>query len=365
MSARRGGASGALPDAREPLSPDEAGRAFDALLDGRVGDAEIARFLVELADRGETVDEVVAAARALRARMLPVEAPEGAIDVCGTGGDGRGSLNVSTAVAIVVAACGVPVAKHGNRAASSRSGAADVLGALGLDLDKPPAFAEACVGELGIAFLFAANHHPAMARVAGVRRALGRRTVFNLLGPLANPAEVKRQLVGVFAAAWVGRLSDALSDLGAEASMIVHGADGLDEISVSGPTHVVVQGIRPVLDAAWPMDADVARLPSGREPPLPTDTRTRGFSLRPETAGVPLHARDAITGGDAAHNAAALACLLGGERGAYRDIVLLNAAAALIVAERAAGWRTGAALAAEAIDSGAARDLLARWIAFR
>ncbi len=331
--------AGGLPDARATLSPGDAAAAFDALLDGRVDDVEIARFLVELGDRGETVDEVVAAARALRARMLPVEAPEGTIDVCGTGGDGSGSLNISTAVAIVVAACGVPVAKHGNRAASSRSGAAEVLGALGLDLDRPPAFAESCLGELGIAFLFAANHHPAMARVAGVRRALGRRTVFNLLGPLANPAEVKRQLLGVFARKWVRPMAEALGALGSEAALVVHGADGLDELSISAASYA----------ANWRCDGVLGS----------------GGDLTPGDAGLPVHPEAAVRGGDAAHNAAALTALLAGEAGAYRDIVLFNAGAALIVAERAGGWREGVAEAARAIDSGAARDLLARWIAFR
>lgn len=326
-----------LPDARAPLAPDAAAAAFDAIMDGRVDDAAIARFLVELAERGETVDEVVAAVGALRQRMLPVEAPPGAIDVCGTGGDGSGSLNVSTAVAIVVAALGVPVAKHGNRAASSRAGAADTLAALGIALDRPPAFAEASLAELGIAFLFAANHHPAMARVAPVRRALGRRTIFNLLGPLANPAEVRRQLLGVFAPAWVEPLAGALARLGGEAALVVHGDDGLDELTVTAPSAC-------------------ARLAAGA---ITISTVT------PEAAGLARHPPAALLGGTPAQNAAAITRLLAAERGAYRDIVLLNAAGALIVAERAPGWAAGAALAAGAIDSGAAADLLARWVAFR
>ncbi len=330
-------APGALPDARAPLSPEEADCAFATIMDGGAGDEDIARFLVEMADRGETVDELVAAARALRTRMIPVEAPEGAIDVCGTGGDGKGSLNVSTAVAILVAACGVPVAKHGNRAASSKSGAADVLGALGLDLNKPPAHAEATLAELGIAFLFAANHHPSMARVAGVRRALGRRTIFNLLGPLANPAEVKRQLVGVFARAWVRPLAETLGALGAEAALVVHGADGLDEISISGPTFMV----------GW---ADGS---AGDE-----------TQIAPESLGLACYPVEALNGGDAAFNAAALSRMLAGQRGAYRDAVCLNAAAALVFADKVEDTREGIALAAEAIDTGAARDLLARWIVY-
>ncbi len=326
---------GALPDARAPLSPEDAAHAFATIMDGGADDEAIAAFLTAMADRGETVAEVTAAARSLRARMIPVEAPPGAIDVCGTGGDGKGSLNVSTAVAIVVAACGVPVAKHGNRAASSQSGAADVLRELGLDLDRPPAHAEATLAELGIAFLFAANHHPAMARVAPVRRALGRRTIFNLLGPLANPAEVKRQLVGVFAPAWVHPIAQTLGALGAEAALVVHGEDGLDEISLSGPT----------LAAHWPDRA-------------PT-------RIAPEDANLSRHPLAALTGGSAAHNAAALTRLLAGEAGAYRDTVCLNAAAALMIADMADTLPHGVLLAAEAIDSGAARRLLARWIAFQ
>lgn len=328
----------ALPTGLAPLSPGEARAAFEAIFDGRVGDEEIARFLVALADRGETAQEIAAAAEALRARMMPVEAPEGAIDVCGTGGDGADSLNVSTAVAIVVAAGGVPVAKHGNRAASSRAGAADVLTALGLDLTLPPARSEACLAEIGIAFLFAPAHHPAMARVAPVRRALRRRTVFNLLGPLANPAGVTRQLVGVFATAWVRPTAEALLALRAERAMVVHGLDGLDELSPSTASVV-------------------AELAGG--------ALSEAAQVTPEDAGLTPHLSGCLGGGDAVFNAAALTRLLGGEGGPYRDAVLLNAAAAFMVAGRAGGWREGAALAAGAIDSGAARDLLARWIAFR
>jgi anthranilate phosphoribosyltransferase len=325
-----------LPDARGPLVPADAAAAFDAIMDGRIGDEEIARFLIDLADRGETVGEVVAAAGALRARMLAVEAPAGAIDVCGTGGDGSGSLNVSTAVAIVVAALGVPVAKHGNRAASSKSGAADTLEALGVRLDRTPAEAEAMLAGLGIAFLFAPAHHPAMARVGPVRRALGRRTIFNLLGPLANPAQVKRQFMGVFAAGWVRPLAEALARLDGEGSMVVHGRDGLDELTVTGPSLAARSGGGAVAEAdVTPEDAGLARWPS-----------------------------EALKGGDAAHNAAALRRLLAGERGAYRDIVQLNAAGALIVAGRATDWAQGARLAGEALDDGRAADLLARWAAW-
>jgi len=325
-----------LPDAREPLSPEAATVAFEAIMDGGVDDEAIARFLVTLADRGETVDEIAAAAAVLRARASTIEAPAGAIDVCGTGGDGLHSLNVSTAVAIVVAACGVPVAKHGNRAASSKSGAADVLAELGVDVDAPAGKVEACLHDLGIGFLFAAKHHGAMARVAPVRRAIGRRTIFNLLGPLANPAGVRRQLMGVPAQTWVAPLAEALARLGCERAMVVHGSDGLDELTVTG-------------------DSIVADLVGGK---------VRSGSVQPAMAGLSQWPLADLAGGVPAENAEALRALLAGRRGAYRDIVLLNAAGALNVADRATDWRDGADQAADAIDSGAASDLLSRWAAY-
>lgn len=312
-------------------------RRFEALLDGEMDADEITRFLTDLADRGETVEEIVAAARALRSRMVPVQAAPGAIDVCGTGGDGSHSLNVSTAVAIVVAACGVPVAKHGNRAASSRAGAADTLEALGLDLDIAEESAARALAELGICFLFAQRHHPALAPLAPIRRALGRRTIFNLLGPLVNPAGVKRQLVGVARPEWVMPMAEALRELGAERALVVHGDGGLDEFTVSGQT-----------DAALLDDGTIERI-----------------SISPEQAGLSRHPLEALKGGDAAFNAAALRRLLAGEAGAYRDAVLLNAAAALIVAGAEEDWTKAAQRAAAAIDSGAASALLDRWIAFR
>ena len=326
-----------LPGTDTPLGEAEARAAFDAILDADVEDAEIARFLTGLAERGETVDEIVAAARVLRDRMRPVAAPEGAIDVCGTGGDGAHTLNISTAVAIVVASCGVPVAKHGNRAASSKSGAADVLSALGLDLDLASDTVERSLAEIGIGFLFAAKHHPVMARVAGVRRAIGRRTIFNMIGPLANPAGVKRQLVGVPGRQWVLPIAGALERLGADAAMVVHGSDGLDELTVTGPT-------------------TCARLTGGH---------IETGEVSPETADLARHGPQAIRGGTPEENAAALLGLLKGTRGGYRDIVCLNAAGALIVAGKAQDWTTGAALAAAALDDGRARDLLERWKAFR
>ena len=329
--------SAALPDASRPLSAEDAAAAFAQIVDGGCDDAEIAAFLTAMAARGETVAEVAAAARVLRARALTIAAPAGAVDVCGTGGDGKHTRNISTAVAIVVAACGVPVAKHGNRAASSRSGAADVLAALGVDTGMAADRVEACLAELGIAFLFAARHHGAMARVAPVRRALGTKTIFNLLGPLANPAGVRRQLVGIYDARWVRPIAEVLRELGAERAMVVHGLDGMDELTVTGPSR-----------AALLAEGSIAE-----------------FELAPEDAGLARHPPEALAGGEPAENATALTALLDGAQGAYRDVVLLNAAAALQVAGRAAGLRQGAALAAAAIDSGAARALLERWSQFR
>ncbi|API58161.1 anthranilate phosphoribosyltransferase [Tardibacter chloracetimidivorans] len=326
-----------LPDVTQPLSREAAADAFAAILDGKYPDEEVGPFLVALNDRGETADEIAAAAREMRARMVAIEAPADAIDVCGTGGDGSHSLNVSTAVALVVAAAGTPVAKHGNRAASSRAGAADTLEALGLDLDIAEKTAERSLAELGIAFLFAARHHPALGRLGPLRRALGRRTIFNLLGPLCNPAGVRRQLIGVPSPAYVETHIAALKTLGAERAMAVHGEEGLDEISICGPSRIATLS-----------GGDIAR-----------------DRITPEAAGLPAHNRDAIRGGDAAFNAQALRKLLAGERSAYRDAVLMNAAGALIVADAAGTWHDGAERAAEAIDSGRAAALLDRWIAFR
>lgn len=323
-----------LPDPRAPLEKPE--EVFGLILSGRVDDPEIARFLVGLAERGETVAEIEGAARALRRRMVAVEAPPGAVDVCGTGGDGAHTRNISTAVAIVLASCGVPVAKHGNRAASSKSGAADVLSELGLDLDLEPKRVEASIQEIGIGFLFAARHHPVMARVAPVRRALGRRTIFNLLGPLANPAGVKRQLVGVYDARWTRPLAEALHRLGAERALTVHGDGGLDELAVSGPSELAE------LDGGIVTERDVL----------------------PEDAGLSRHELAAIRGGTPAENAAALIDLLQGQRGAYRDIVVLNTAAALMAAGRADTLADGAHLAQIALDAGASRHKLEDWRQF-
>jgi anthranilate phosphoribosyltransferase len=327
----------ALPDAREPLSAGAARAAFATIIDGGADDAAIAEFLITLAERGETVTEVAAAAREMRARAATITAPANAIDVCGTGGDGQHTRNISTAVAIVTAACGVPVAKHGNRAASSRSGAADVLNELGVRTDLDVAAAQACVETVGITFLHAANHHGAMARVGPIRRAIGRRTIFNLLGPLANPAGVSRQLIGVYDARWVRPIAEVLRELGTVRAMVVHGSDGIDELTVGGASAVAQLHHDSISDAL----------------------------VTPADAGLATHPLAALRGGDPADNAAALLALLRGAPGAYRDVVLLNAAAALIVAGAARDWRDGALIAAHAIDSGAADARLARWKAFR
>lgn len=327
-----------LPDPREIFDEATARQAFSDVLDLRVSDREIADFLIALSERGETSIEIAAAAQALRDRLIPISAPAGAIDVCGTGGDGHHSLNVSTAVAIIVAACGVPVAKHGNRAASSKAGAADTLEALGLDMERAGATAEETLNEIGICFLFAINHHPAMGRIQPIRKAIGKRTIFNLMGPLANPARVTRQLVGIPRPDFVPVYGKALQMLGATAAMVVCGDEGLDELSGAGSSHIFRIGALP---------------PSV------------GDRVSPEDAGLPLAPTSAIRGGDAAYNAAALRRLLQGEHGPYRDAVLLNAAGALLVAGRVNDWRQCAQEAAACIDSGRAQALLDRWIAYK
>ena len=327
-----------LPDPSSPLDAQAAARAFDLLFDADLPEADIAAFLVTMARRGETAIEIAAAARAMRARMIPVTAPAGAIDVCGTGGDGHHTLNVSTAVSLVVAAAGVPVAKHGNRAASSKAGAADTLEALGLDLDRAAASAEKTLAEIGICFLFAQNYHPALKRLGPIRKAIGERTIFNLMGPLANPAGVRRQLVGIARPAYVPIYAQALAELGVDRAMIVSGDEGLDELSLAGGNDI----------------AEVA----GHG--VVAMHRLSAADLSLSTAPV-----DAVRGGDAAHNAAALRALLLGEPGAYRDAVLLNAAAALVVADAVADLKEGVEEAAETIDRGLANALLNCWIAYQ
>lgn len=316
----------------ETLTTDEASDAFGAIMAGRVHEDELADFLLALAKRNPTITEIVGGATAMRANMRTVKAPSGAVDLCGTGGDGHGTVNISTAAALVAAACGVPVAKHGNRSATSRTGAADVLEALGVKIDVTPDVAAACLRDAGICFLFAQTYHPAMKHVAPVRRRIGIRTIFNLLGPLCNPAGVKRQLMGVYAREWVEPLAYVLKELGTEKAWVVHGSDGLDELTTTGPT-------------------TVAMLEHGKVTMLEVTLEDIG------AARVPLAA---LKGGDVHENAAALGALLDGARGAFRDIVLLNSAAALVVADKAADLRSGARLAAAALDSGAAKAVLAR-----
>jgi anthranilate phosphoribosyltransferase len=319
----------------EPLTLLEAREAFEIMMSGDATPAQVGGFLMGLRVRGETVDELTGGAQALRERMLRVQAPDHAIDTCGTGGDASGTFNVSTAAAIVVAACGVPVAKHGNRALSSRAGSADILSALGVNIDAEIPLVERAIRGAGIGFMMAPRHHGAMRHVAGARVELGTRTIFNLLGPLANPAGARRQLMGVFALEWVEPIAHVLGQLGAERAWVVHGADGLDELSTTGPSHV-------------------AELREGA---------VRTFEVSPEQAGLPRARRDDLKGADATTNADALRALLDGVRGPYRDIVLLNSAAALIVAGHVDDLEAGVARAVDAIDSGAAKDALRGLIA--
>lgn len=319
----------------QSLSEDEAQAAFEIIMSGDASPAQIASLLTALAVRGETVAEITGAARIMRAKALPVKAPANAIDTCGTGGDASGTVNISTAVAIVVAACDVPVAKHGNRKASSKSGTADVLEALGINLDATPDVVERALAEANIGFLFAQKHHSAMKHVAPVRGELGIRTIFNLLGPLSNPAGAKRQLLGVFSADWVKPMAETLQALGSERAWVVHGADGLDELTVTGPSQV-------------------AELKDGQ---------VSVFEVTPQDAGLGTHEASALKGGEPEDNAKALSALLDGAPGAYRDIVLLNAAAALVIAGKADDLKAGAILAAAAIDDGNAKATLAKFAA--
>jgi anthranilate phosphoribosyltransferase len=315
--------------AGETLEADEAEAAFATIMDGDATQAQIAALLACLHLRGETLAELTGATRAMRARMTRVEAPAGAIDVCGTGGDGVGTLNVSTAVAFVLAGCGVVVAKHGNRALTSRAGGSDVLAALGVNMDVPVALLSAQLRARGIAFLFAPRHHPALRHAAPARSEIGFRTIFNLLGPLCNPAGVTRQLTGVYDPAWAAPMAETLGALGAERVWLVHG-QGLDELTLAG-------------------DSLVCEWRAGG---------LRRFTVTPEAAGLPRVPVEAIRGGDAAENARALRALLEGAPGAYRDTVLLNASAALIVADRAADLREGVEMAARSLDRGAGLDVL-------
>jgi len=318
-----------------PLTREAATRAFDIIMSGEATPAQIGGFLMALRVRGETVDEIAGAVTTMRAKMLPVSAPADAMDIVGTGGDNAGTYNVSTCTAIVVAACGVPVAKHGNRALSSKSGAADVLGALGINIELGPDRIAECIRQAGVGFMFAPAHHAAMKHVGPSRVELGTRTIFNILGPLSNPAGTKRQLIGVFAREWIVPMAEVLSSLGSEHVWVVHGSDGLDEITTTGPTYV-------------------AELKDGS-----VDT----FEIAPGDIGLPVAMPEDLKGGDAATNAAAIRALLGGEHGPFRDIVIFNAAAALTIAGQAATLTEGAKLAADGIDSGAALGRLEKLVA--
>jgi anthranilate phosphoribosyltransferase len=315
----------------ETLSAPESEAAFGVVMDGQATPAQIGGMLMAMRARGETVPELTGAVTAMRKRMTRIEAPEGAIDVCGTGGDGAASLNISTAATFVLAACGVPVAKHGNKALSSRSGAADVLAALGIEIEPPLDRLSGILRLVGCVFLFAPRHHPALRHAAPVRVELGTRTLFNLTGPMANPAGVKRQLMGVYDSAWLRPVAETLRDLGTEAAWVVHGG-GMDELVLEGENQVV--SLR--------------------------DGEIREFSVKAADAGLETSPSSALKGGDAAYNAAALLALLRGEKGAYRDTVLLNAAAALVVAGRAENLPQGVTQAAKAIDEGAALAVLER-----
>ncbi|TPK90487.1 anthranilate phosphoribosyltransferase [Mesorhizobium sp. B2-4-17] len=311
------------------LSFEEAREAFDIIMSGDATPGQIGGFLMALRVRGETVSEISGAVATMRAKMLRVEAPAGAIDIVGTGGDNSHSVNISTGSAFVIAASGVPVAKHGNRGLSSLTGAADVLIALGVKIDLSPELIGRCIHEAGVGFMFAPAHHPAMKHVGPTRVELGTRTIFNLLGPLSNPAGVKRQMVGVFLPEWIMPVAETLKALGTEHAWVAHG-DGYDEITTTGETQV-------------------AELVGGE---------IRSFTLTPEEVGLKRHAKDELRGGDAAYNAKALRDMLGGAAGAYRDTVLMNAGAGLVIAGKATTLGDGIAMAAQAIDSGRALQVL-------
>lgn len=313
-----------------PLARDEARAAFSLIFDGAATPAQLGAFLMGLRMRGETEEEIIGAAQAMRAAMTPVEAPPGAIDIVGTGGDGAGTYNISTLAAIIAAAAGATVAKHGGKASSSRSGASDVLGELCVKVGAPPAAAAACLRKAGICFMAGPTHHPALRHAGPVRAALGVRTIFNLLGPLCNPAGVRRQTIGVFSRDWLEPLASVLRELGSTRVWLLHGEDGLDEATTTGVTHVVTLE-----------NGDI-----------------RSFDIAPEDAGLPRATAQELVGGDPAHNARALRAVLAGEKSAYRDIAVLNAAIALIVAERASDLREGAERAARALDTGAAAATL-------
>ena len=312
------------------LTIDEAEAAFGIIMSGDATPAQIGGFLMALRVRGETVDEITGAAQAMRGKAIYIAAPDNAIDVVGTGGDGSGTFNISTGAALIVAACGVPVAKHGNRALSSKSGAADTLEALGVNKDANFELVKKSIWEANIGFLMAPRHHSAMRHVAGPRVELATRTIFNLLGPICNPSGVKRQLTGVFAKEWVEPVAQTLGQLGSERAWVMHGSDGTDELTTTGPSYV-------------------SELKDGR---------ITSFEVNPEDAGLPIAKLEDLKGGDASYNADAIRSMLDGQPSAYRDVVIFNAAAALVVADKALDLKEGAKFAAEAIDTGKAKRTL-------
>lgn len=317
------------------LTRAEAANAFERMMSGEATPSQMGGLLMALRVRGESIDELTGAVTAMRGKMLRVKAPADAVDIVGTGGDASGSFNISTCAALIAAGAGVPIAKHGNRALSSRCGAADVLMALGVKIDLNAEQVARCIAEAGIGFMFAPAHHPAMKHVGATRVELGTRTIFNLLGPLSNPAGVKRQMVGVFSRQWIEPLAEVLKNLGSECVWVVHGSDGLDEITTTGPT-------------------SVAALENGK---------VRVFEISPEEVGLSKAKPENLRGGDAEANAAALLDVLKGKKGAFRDVAIINAGAALVVAGRAATLKEGVALATKSVDSGEAEGRLGRLIA--
>jgi len=313
-----------------PCSAAQAEEAFDIIMSGNATTAQIAGFLMALRVRGETVDEITGAVKAMRDKMLRIEAPHDAIDIVGTGGDASGTYNISTGAAILTAACGVPVAKHGNRALSSKSGTADVLSALGVNLECDMNLVKQSIWEANIGFLLAPRHHAAMRFVMPARIEMGVRTIFNLLGPLSNPAGVKRQLTGAFSRDWIKPMAETLGNLGTEMAWVVHGSDGLDEITTTGPTYV----------------AEIK------------DGELSEFEITPEDAGLPFAKPEDLKGDTPEHNAEAMRAMLQGEAGAFRDCVVLNTAAALLIAGKASDLKDGAARAQAALDAGKAVNTL-------
>ena len=316
------------------LNVEQARAAFDVMMSGDATPSQMGAFLMALRVRGETVDEITGGVMTMRDRMTPIQAPPGAMDIVGTGGDGKGTLNISTAAAIVVAGCGVPIAKHGNRAASSKTGTTDVQSMLGINVDADFALLQAALDEAGICFMAAPRHHGAMRNVGPTRVEMGTRTIFNILGPMSNPANVKLQLIGVFAREWLRPMAETLKTLGSERVWVVHGADGTDEITTTGPTYVVALE-----------DGEISE-----------------FEVSPDQAGLPLATLEDLKGGEAEENAAALNALLQGATSAYRDAVLFNSAAALIIAGKTTELREGVAMAAHAIDEGLALEKLHRLV---